>query len=62
VKKSNKILQKIPPIQESSVNGEKIELAEDSTNPPFRKSSVKREEIKKDSLKDSTKSRILCEW
>ena len=46
MKKSNKIPQKIPPIQESSVNGEKIELAEDSTNPPIRESSVKREEIK----------------
>ena len=39
------------------MNGEKIELAEDSTNPPIppiRESCVKREEIKKDSSKDST--------
>jgi hypothetical protein len=39
------------------VNGEKIKLAEDSTNfpiPPIRESCVKREEFKKDSSKGST--------
>ena len=39
------------------MNGEKIELAEDSANPPIppiRESCVKSEEFKKDSSEDST--------